>query len=106
MSELEKATNLPYAPWEVVGPSTQNSDCFRIFSGSDYLATVGNSDFEKDHNEAIARLMAAAPCLYRALDNLLDIVKPIPIPERTPLSWLACIAEAQDALQRAKEQGE
>lgn len=39
----------------------------RIFAGSHYIATVGNSDDTKAQTEANAHLIAAAPELYEAL---------------------------------------
>jgi hypothetical protein len=96
MSDL----NVPYGEFLVVNPVTKDANSKRIFCREHYLATVGNSDFELSRNTSIAQLMAASPDLYRALDNLLDIV--MPVPERMPLSWQACIQEAKDALAKAR----
>ena len=98
---IENSTGLAYQPWQVVPASSKQANSLRIFCDSFYLATVGNSDFEFEKNLAVAKLMAAAPDLYRALDNLLSLVTPID--ERMPLSWRACLSEAKEALDKANE---
>lgn len=56
-------------PYQTV-PANKHHDCIRIFAGSVYIGSVGNSDFSREKNEANATLMAAAPELLEALIEL------------------------------------
>ncbi len=57
-------------PWEIHKLSF--SDSIRIFSGTKYLGSIGNSDDDPVVTKANVKLMAAAPDL---LEALLHIIK-------------------------------
>jgi hypothetical protein len=68
-----QASHTP-GPWDDASKYPEIASV-RIFAGSHYIATVGNSDDSREQTEANARLIAAAPELYAALLRARDALK-------------------------------
>ena len=60
-------------PWSAIKPHGNNVG-MRIFSEDLYLGFVGNSDRDQEWAEANARLIAAAPDMYEALQLALPLL--------------------------------
>jgi len=71
--ECAKVYSPTRGPWEVIhpGPVLHGK---RIFARNTYIGIIDNSDMDPREIEANARLVAAAPKLYEALDTLVAVV--------------------------------
>jgi hypothetical protein len=56
-------------PWSLF--TLEDSDSVRIFYGTHYLGSIGNSDDEPSQARANALLIAAAPDMHAALEQAL-----------------------------------
>lgn len=63
-------TKFTPGPWERI--KVANGDAIRIFSGSRYIATVGNSDDSVEVTAANAALVHAAPELLSACKDVIS----------------------------------
>lgn len=61
-------------PWDMQ-PSSDGAHSKRIFANGSYLATVGGSDQSWPELVANARLIAAAPEMYAALERVLATIE-------------------------------
>jgi len=81
-------------PWKTVRPESQYSNSVRVFTErSQYLATVGGSDQLLDEIIANARLIAAAPELLEALQEVIE--------DGLKTNMESWITKAKDAIDKA-----
>lgn len=82
---LSEARYTP-GPWSTAEWPSREKDYIRIFAGTTYVGSVGNSDDPFERTEANARLIAAAPDLLAALKGILAIT------DRNHVAWHAAHA--------------
>jgi len=61
-------TKFTPGPWELW--PLEDSDSVRIFAGTHYVGSIGNSDDEPSQTRANGHLIAAAPDMYEALKEI------------------------------------
>lgn len=61
-------------PWSTAEWPSREKDYIRVFAGTTYVGSVGNSDDPFERTEANARLIAAAPDLLAALKLILQSI--------------------------------
>lgn len=59
-------------PWSTAEWPSREKDYIRIFAGTTYVGSVGNSDDQFERTEANARLIAAAPDLLAACEAVIS----------------------------------